>query len=56
MVLPVSRVVLLVAIGIGAMVYFAMILLLGGVNERELREFPKGAMLVHIAKKVHLLK
>lgn len=55
-VLPVSRVVLVVAIGIGAMVYFALILLLGGVNERELRAFPKGAMLVHIAKKVHLLR
>lgn len=55
-VLPVSRVALVVAIGIGAMIYFALILLLGGVNERELRSFPKGAMLVHIAKKVHLLR
>lgn len=55
-ILPVSRVVLVIAIGIGAMIYFALILLLGGVNERELRAFPKGAMLVHIAKKVHLLK
>lgn len=54
--LPVSRVALVAAIGIGAMVYFALILLLGGVNERELRSFPKGAMLVHIAKKVHLLR
>lgn len=54
--LPVSRVALIAAIGVGAMVYFALILLLGGVNERELRSFPKGAMLVHIAKKVHLLR
>ncbi len=54
--LPVSRVALVVAIGVGAMIYFALILLLGGVNERELRSFPKGAMLVHIAKKVHLLR
>lgn len=56
MVLPVSRVVLLIAIGAGAMVYFCMILLLGGVNETELRSFPKGAMLVHVAKKMHLLR
>ena len=56
MVLPVSRVVLLIAIGIGAMVYFAMILLTGAVTEKELKAFPKGAMLVHFAKKLRLLK
>ena len=56
MLLPVSRVVLLIAIGIGAMVYFALILLMGGVTERELKSFPKGTMLVHISKKLHLLK
>ena len=56
MLLPVSRVVLLIAIGIGAMVYFALILLMGGVTERELKSFPKGTMLVHLAKKLHLLK
>lgn len=55
-VLPVSRVALLAAIGIGAMIYFAMILLTGGIREKELRSFPKGAMLVHFAKKLHLLK
>ncbi|MBD5450221.1 MAG: polysaccharide biosynthesis protein [Lachnospiraceae bacterium] len=55
-IIPVSRVVLLIAIGIGAIVYFVLILLLGGVNERELKSFPKGAMLVHFAKKMHLLK
>lgn len=56
MVLPVSRVVLLVAIGVGAAVYFVIILLIGGVDEKDLREFPKGAMLVHFAKKMHLLR
>lgn len=56
MILPVSRIVLLIAIGIGAMVYFAMILLTGGVTEKELKAFPKGTMLVHFAKKLHLLK
>lgn len=53
--LPVSRVALLVAIGIGAMIYFALILLMGGVTEKELKSFPKGTMLVHFAKKLHLL-
>ena len=56
MLVPVSRIVLLVAIGIGAAVYFVVILLIGGVNEEELRAFPKGAMMVHIAKKMHLLR
>ncbi len=53
---PVSRVVLLVAIGIGICVYAAVLLLIGGVNEEELWAFPKGAFLVHMAKKFHLLR
>ena len=56
MLVPISRIVLLIAIGIGASVYFVVILLIGGVNEQELRGFPKGAMMVHIAKKLHLLR
>ena len=56
MLVPVSRIVLLIAIGIGAAVYFVAILLIGGVNEQELKAFPKGAMLVHFAKKLHLLR
>lgn len=56
MLLPVSRVALLVAIGIGALIYFAMILLMGGITEKELRTFPKGTMMVHFAKKLHLMK
>lgn len=56
LILPVSRIVLLIAIGIGAVVYFAVILLIGGVDEKELKSFPKGAMLVHFAKKMHLLQ
>lgn len=54
--LPVSRVALVVAIGVGAAVYFVMILLIGGVSAKELKSFPKGAMLVHIARKLHLLR
>lgn len=56
MLVPISRIVLLVAIGIGAVVYFVVILLIGGVNEQELKAFPKGAMMVRIAKKLHLLR
>ena len=53
--IPVSRLVLLVAIGIAVCVYFAVLLLIGGVSESELKAFPKGMMLVHYAKKFHLL-
>ncbi len=53
--IPVSRIVLLVAIGVGACVYFAILLLIGGVSEEELLAFPKGALLVRLAKKLHLL-
>ena len=53
--MPVSRVVLLISIGIGAAVYFVFILAIGGVDEQELLAFPKGALLVRIAKKMHLL-
>ena len=53
--IPVSRVVLLVAIGVGACVYFAILLLIGGVSEEELAAFPKGMLLVHLAHKLHLL-
>lgn len=54
-VLPVSRLVLLVAIAVGMCVYGAILLLIGGVTEDELWDFPKGELLVRIAKKLHLL-
>ena len=53
--IPISRLVLLIAIGIAVCVYFAVLLLIGGVSESELKAFPKGMMLVHYAKKFHLL-
>ena len=55
LIIPVSRLVLLIAIGIAVCVYFAVLLLIGGVSESELKAFPKGMMLVHYAKKFHLL-
>ena len=55
LIIPVSRLVLLIAIGIAVCVYFAVLLLIRGVSESELKAFPKGMMLVHYAKKFHLL-
>ncbi len=54
--IPISRVVLLIAIGVSVCVYMAVLLLIGGVTEEELKSFPKGTRLVHYAKKLHLLK
>lgn len=53
--IPVSRVVLLLAIGIGVCVYGAVLLLVGGLSREELQAFPRGYTLVHIAEKLHLL-
>lgn len=53
--IPVSRAVLLFAIGIGICVYGVILLLIGGVTEDELWNFPKGAFLVQTAKRLHLL-
>ena len=39
-----------------AFVYFVLIIRMGAVNETELKAFPKGALLVYIAKKMRLLK
>lgn len=43
------------AILIGAALYFALLLLFRGVSEEELRRFPKGHLLVRMAKKCRLL-
>lgn len=50
------RISVIPAIIIGAVVYFALLILFRGVSEEELRGFPKGHLLVRIAKKVRLLK
>ena len=49
------RISVVVAIPLGACVYFAMLLLFRGVTEQELRNFPKGYLLVKLAKKVRLM-
>lgn len=45
-----------VSIVIGVIVYGVFLLLMRGMNEEELKAFPKGYLLVRIAKKLHLLK
>ena len=44
------------AVMIAMGIYFIMLLLMRGVNEQELRGFPKGHLLVKAAKKCRLLK
>ncbi len=46
---------LFVSMLLAVCVYFVVLLKIGGVGERELLSFPKGALLVKIAKKARLL-
>ena len=41
---------------LGAVCYFISLLLMKGLNQKELSRFPKGRLLVRIALKLHLLK
>lgn len=45
-----------IAICVAACVYFVMLLLFRGLSEQELRGFPKGYLLVKLAKKCRLMK
>lgn len=49
------RISLIVAVGVGGIVYFVMLLILKAMTEEELRAIPKGYLLVRIAKKCKLL-
>ncbi|MCR5755983.1 MAG: polysaccharide biosynthesis C-terminal domain-containing protein, partial [Acetatifactor sp.] len=49
------RIAVLPAIFLAVIVYFTMLLLMRGISEEELRGFPKGHVLVKIAKKCRLL-
>lgn len=51
-----NRLSLIIALGVAVVVYFVLVIRMGAVNEAELKAFPKGAMLIHIAKKMHLLR
>lgn len=50
------RISVIPAILTGAVVYFALLILFRGVTEKELKSFPKGRLLVRLAKKCRLLK
>ncbi len=50
------RIAVIPAILAGAMVYFSMLILMKGISESELRGFPKGYLLVRIAKKCRLMR
>ena len=54
--LRINAVATVLSILIGAVVYFALVLLLKGMGEAELRRLPKGHLLVKLAKKAHLLR
>lgn len=51
-----NAVAAILSIAIGAVVYFALLLLMKGLTEAELLKFPKGRTLVRLAKSVHLLR
>lgn len=53
--LPVNVLCLAAALLIAVLVYFVLVIKMGAVNEKELRAFPKGALLVRTARKCHLL-
>jgi stage V sporulation protein B len=51
-----NAVSLIVAMVVAVVVYAVMMLLLHGLTEKEILRFPKGELLVRLAKKAHLLK
>lgn len=52
----INAVATILAIIIGAAVYGALLLLLGGLREQELLRFPKGHVIASFARKMHLLR
>lgn len=50
-----NTVSLLAAIGIAVIIYFLMLIVFRAVDEEELLDMPKGAYLVRLAKKFHLM-
>ncbi len=45
-----------IGIVVGIVSYAVILLLIHGITEEELKSFPRGTLLIRIAKKVHLLK
>lgn len=46
----------ILSIIVGVIVYSVLLLLLKGLNEKEILKFPKGRTIVQLAKKLHLLR
>ncbi|MBQ6887587.1 MAG: polysaccharide biosynthesis protein [Lachnospiraceae bacterium] len=44
------------AVMVAVMVYFVVLIKIGGLTEKELKAMPKGTLLVRAAKKMHLMK
>ena len=51
-----NAIAVLVAISLAAVTYFAVMLKVGGYTEEMLLAFPKGAMLVKVARKLHFIR
>lgn len=51
-----GSIISLVSIPLGAITYAVLLLLLKGLTEREILRFPKGELLVRLARKFHLLR
>ena len=47
-----SHLSVIISIAVGAMIYFILLLLLGGLTSEELLSFPKGRVLAGMAKKI----
>ena len=45
-----------VGISVGAVVYFVVLILLKGVNERDLKAMPGGRTILTVARKLHLMR
>ena len=43
------------AVVVAVIVYFVVLIKIGGVTEKDLVSMPKGTLLVRVAKKAHLL-
>ena len=56
LIIPVNAAAVIIALIFAVIVYFAALLLLKGVTEEELKAFPKGDVLVSIARKLTLLR
>lgn len=54
-ILRINLIATILSILIGAVVYFVLLLLLKGLTEEELLKFPKGNLLLRVARSMHLM-